>query len=814
MKNTLTLAILLFFNILIAQENKKSIQIKRVTTAPILDGKLDDDAWKDVKEAKDFVMFEPTSGTPEPQNRRSVIKIIYDNEAIYIGAYLFDDNPSEIPMQLGNRDEIGQVDYLQVNFNPNNDGQNDTEFIVMSTGVQADSKSKNSRFGGGNGFRRKDMSWSTVWFSEVSVVDDGWIVEMKIPYSALRFSNSKVQTWGINFLRQFKKQNEKYSWNFIDRTNGFHTQYAGELTGIEDVKPPVRLGFYPYASGTQTFYDGESVFTSSYGMDIKYGLTENFTLDATLIPDFGQAAFDNKVLNLGPFEQRFDEKRSFFTEGTEFFNKGRIFYSRRIGNRATRHYEAEDNLEENEVVNENPTKVNMINAVKVSGRTKKGLGVGFFNAVTERTYAIIKDTITGDSRKFMTESLANYNVLVLDQQFNKNSSVTLINTNVFREGDFRDANVTGLLFDISDKNNNFNVSGNIKTSNVYEDDETNTGFSSFLILGKKSGNIQYDIGFFGNDENYDVNDLGFSRENNAIRYFSGISYQIFEPTKHFNSYKFKLNGRVKYQTNPHEFSSAEIESSTVFKTINQFAFGTNVSTQIGSENDYREPRVFGRFFKQNGLFESSFFISTDYRRKFAIDIMPSYETRYNDPYKEFEISFVPRYRFSDKFNMIYEIELSKAFDEKGRVEELDNGTIIFGNRNKKTIENSLTSNLSFTTKSTIALSFRHYWSTVQYDDQYYSLNNDGTLSSNPYSENNDVNYNIWNFDLNYIWEFAPGSQLIALYRNSIFSYGDQSKLDFGDNLSNLFEEPVQHSFSLKLIYYIDYNQAKNWFKSA
>ena len=365
MKNIPLLCILLLTSVLYSQNAKKSTNAQRVNNAPKIDGKLDDSAWLNVEPAKDFIMFEPSSGIPEPENRKTTVKIVYDDKAIYIGAYLYDDAPGEIPMQFGNRDEIGQVDYLQVNFNPNNDGQNDTEFIVMSTGVQADSKSSNS----GNS-RRKDMSWSTVWYSDVSVVDDGWIVEMKIPYAALRFSNDEVQTWGLNILRNFKKQNESYSWNFIDRTKGNYPQYAGEIRGIENIQPPTRIEFYPYAAGAVNLYDGETSTISSIGMDLKYGLDETFTLDATLIPDFGQTAFDNQELNLGPFEQRFEERRTFFTEGTELFNKGRLFYSRRIGNRPTRYYDAEDDLEQNEEVVENPNTVKMLNAVKVSGRTK------------------------------------------------------------------------------------------------------------------------------------------------------------------------------------------------------------------------------------------------------------------------------------------------------------------------------------------------------------------------------------------------------------------------------------------------------------
>ena len=139
-----------------------------------------------------------------------------------------------------------------------------------------------------------------------------------------------------------------------------------------------------------------------------------------------------------------------------------------------------------------------------------------------------------------------------------------------------------------------------------------------------------------------------------------------------------------------------------------------------------------------------------------------------------------------------------------------NNDIIFGNRDVKTVTNALSGKLSFTVKSSLSLSFRHYWSPVTYDQNFYSLNNSGTLDNNNYVGNHDINYNIWNLDLNYSWEFAPGSQLVALYRNTIFNEDDLSSLSFGRNLDNLFEESIVNNFSLKFIYFLDYNKIKTW----
>ena len=301
-----------------------------------------------------------------------------------------------------------------------------------------------------------------------------------------------------------------------DKKIGRITQYAGKLENITGIEPPVRLSFFPYASAAYTSFDGESESDFNVGLDVKYGISESFTLDATLIPDFGQTAFDNLVLNLGPFEQQYRENRAFFTEGTELFGKGNLFYSRRIGNTPI-NYDFEIN--DNEEIIKNPESVNMLNALKVSGRTKNGLGIGFFNAVTEKTSAIVNNLTTNQTREVVTEPLANYNVLVLDQQFNTNSSVTLVNTNVLRNGSFRDANVTAILFNLANKSNKYRLYGDYKLSTIRENSSVTNGYSAFLEFAKIYGNYQFEIGHTQSNNTYDISDLGFQRRNNFSNFF-------------------------------------------------------------------------------------------------------------------------------------------------------------------------------------------------------------------------------------------------------------------------------------------------------
>jgi hypothetical protein len=781
--------------------NPKSIHALKISLQPTIDGVLDESLWKNSETAKDFVMFRPGIGTNEPQGKKTEVKVMYDDEAIYFGALLYDDDIKNIPLESATRDNFGQTDWFGIMLNPLNDGQNDTEFFIQATGNQGDAKAT---------INDEDFSWSAVWESAVKLDDEKWVVEVKIPYAALRFSNEKVQTWGLNFHRRMQNTKEQYTWNPIDKTIGNLQQYAGIIYGIENISPPTRLSFFPYTSSSYSIYNGENNFDTNFGMDVKYGISESFTLDATLIPDFGQTAFDNLTLNLGPFEQQYSEKRAFFTEGTELFSKGNLFYSRRVGNSPSTQIEESD-LDTNEEIISEPYDVKMLNALKISGRTKNGLGIGFFNAITEKATAKIKNKDTEEIRKIILEPFANYNVLVLDQQFNKNSSVSFVNTNVMRNGFFRDANVSALLFDLTNKANKFKIEGGGGMSYLNEFNEITKGFFTDISFRKNSGNWQYGIEHHLQDDKFNKNDLGFQRRNNFSKFESYLSYQTFEPTEKFDSFNISFWLDVDYLYKPNTYTSNEVGMRYVFQTKkSKLAFGGMAETSIGNEYDYYEPRVSGRFYKKTGRIMVNQWFSTDYRRKFALDARILVSKRLQDDNYFIFTEISPRLRVNDKLSFIYELNYSTDINDKGFVDILDDDTIIFGKRDSKSFTNAISGKYNFSTKSALNLSFRHYWSPVEYDNQYYLLNNNGTLDENSYSENHNINYNIWNFDLSYTWEFAPGSQLIALYRNSIFNEDQLADLNFKENLDNLFDESMLHNFSLRLVYYIDYNKAKNW----
>lgn len=789
-------------------QDKKILKAQRITTAPKIDGVIDDEIWKSLPKYSDFYMLEPSNEGLAQENVQTTVQLAYDNKAVYISAFMADNDASKIPTQFSQRDDINaQADIFMVGLNTYNDGINETRFWVTSAGTIADSRLSQNN---------EDFGFDIVFECRTTRDEKGWYAEFKIPYNALRFPEVDVQDWSVNFIRRLRRQNETHSWNRINQSVGQESQYNGIIQGVRDIKPPTRLTFFPFIQASTSTFDGDSTNEISGGLDIKYGLSDSFTLDAQLIPDFGQVAFDNVSLNLGPFEQTFGENRAFFTEGVELFRKGNIFFSRRIGGAPS----GEVTLDDNEEELLTPTKVNLINSVKISGRTKNNLGVGFLNSISEATYATIENVLDGSTRRELVEPLTNYNIIVLDQQFNQNSSVSLINTSVIRSGsDFRDANVTAAVFDLSNKENSFNLSGRAVVSSLSEQDSKNQlGFRSEIDLRRTKGKFRYRIGHDFANTTYDINDLGLNFTNNFNSFTAGTSYQIFEPTKRFNFYRYEFTARHRRLYKPDVHTRTSFNLNTVYVLKNRFAFG--YGAQYTTENnDFFEARVDDRFVIFDPNLDVNAFISSDYRKKLALDVRLSARTYFNENDNQQEwksILISPRYRFSDKLFMILSSEYSERNNNFGYVDD-DGVDVFLGNRDITSLENTISLAYNFDPFKVIDLQFRNFWSTADYSsNEFYVLNQDGTRSSIEYDfdERADprTNFNIWNLDLSFRWRFAPGSEASLLYRNQIFNEDNQATLDYNESLGNLFDEPVQHTVSLRVTYFIDYNNVKGLFK--
>ncbi len=793
----------LFFVLLIvlcvntyAQE--KTVRAHRTSEKIKIDGEINEQSWAEAQPTEGFVGFYPVYGSNPAQ--LSEVKVLYDNNSIYFLAKLFDKAVDSVYSEFTVRDnDNGNADYFRISLNPNNDGQNTFEFIVSAANVQTDIRISEID---------DDYSWDAVWFSAVSITEKAWFVEVEIPYSAIRFPKDPVQKWAVNFYRTVRRSREKSTWSAVDLSKGSESSQMGLIDNIKDIDAPLRLALMPYVSGYANGYKGNWGRSFSGGMDLKLGLSETYTLDMTLIPDFGQTTSDDVVLNLTPHETFYSENRPFFTEGTELFNKCDLFYSRRIGRIPQNYYIVEDAAENGDyIIDKNPGSAKLINAFKISGRGKNNLAVGIFNAVTADTWA--KVTLPdGSEDRVLTDPASNYNILVLDQSIGQNSYINLTNANVIRSGQTYFSNVTATSMKIMDKKNRFGVDALASYSmQNLEGNYIADGWKLNSSIGKFTGSWVYSIGTELVTDKYNSNDLGYQREYNEINTCAEVSYRKFSQFWIFNETRNSLELYYNTLFEGKAFTGSSLHVFNYATTKKHITFWNNLSIPLTDNNDYYEPRSPDRFYKRPGLFNENFFISTDYRKRIAFDLRCGI---YFDRVQRNGIwlSLSPITRVGKRFSLRYRISGDYDMGASGYAGTYDD-EIIFGNRDVISFTNFVNANYVFSNKLSLSVRARHYVSSVDYHE-FYTLENDGTLLL--YDESgfaNDYNFNTFNVDLLLSWNFLPGSYLSVMWKNQIFSIGDVPEATempgYFENFKQIWDESQVNNFSLKLIYYLDYN---------
>ena len=795
---------------------KPSLKATRITKAPKIDGQPTDECWKGLPIATDFVMHRP-----QPYKKsefKTEFKIAYDDVAIYVLGYMYDTEPQKIRRELGARDDASvATDLINVGFDTYDDDQNAFRFGVTAAGVQFDSRVSN-----GN---NTDFSWDAVWQSSVSLQKDGWVAEFRIPLSAVRFANKPLQTWGFQLARGINRTTEEGSWGGFDpKIDGLVIQY-GSLTELENIKPPLRLQFSPYlATGIQSSpsYDNNNVVTYgnqtqiSGGLDVKYGLNQSFTLDMTLIPNFGQVQSDNKVLNLSPFEVQFNENRPFFTEGSEIFGKGDIFYSRRIGGQPEGYYGVSTN--KNEVIKSNPSETQLYNATKISGRTKGNLGIGFLNAVTAPMFAEIKNTETGEIRRQQTGLMTNYNVFVLNQALKNNSEISFTNASTLRDGGGRDANVSSLFTRLRDKKSKYELRAGGRLSQIFEkDQDVNRGFTTNWSVNKISGNWTWGVNEDIWSNKWDPNDLGIFNGNNFISHNANVSYQQVEPNKVFLTSNVWANVNHNLQYSTQKFMDMNLNGGFWGKFKSQWWANMWWYTEPVPTYDFFEPRQEGKQFRRPEMYIMGSNFGSDQRKKLYWYSHISYATRPETGYSRLRLIAEPRYRVNNKLSFSHFVHYAKEKKDIGYAfanNTIDNDNI-FGNRDRTTIENMFSAKYTFNPKSNLTFRARHYWSKVVYN-KFYKLNDNGTVTDKEWKGNQDQNFNIFNIDMIYTWQFAPGSFVNVIWKNNVFN-GEGGKegirnQDYFTNVDKTFNTPASNNLTLKVIYFLDYQDIEHKFK--
>ena len=793
---------------------------RTITTAKAgeieIDGKLDEPDWQRVETVSDFVQITPDAGAPA--TLQTEVRVLYDDEAMYIGAHCY-GSPDQISRVLSQRDQYNaNTDYFSVMIDTYKDRLNGFVFSISTEGVQYDSK-----IYGGEYNSKLDM----IWYAEIEHSDSGYTVEIKIPYSAIRFSPAEVQDWGINFTRYHALNREESTWNPVKPDLDNVVAQGGTLLGLKDIHPPVRLFFSPYVSGYVDHYPIESEeindWTTSLngGMDVKYGINEAYTLDMTLIPDFGQVVTDNVVLNLSPFEIFFQENRPFFNEGVELFEKTGHFYSRRVGFDIVNRNRASEKLEDNEIIVSNPTTTQLYNASKVSGRGKGGLGVGVFNGITAPQYAILEDTITIEQREIETSPIANYNVLVMDQNLPNNSSVTLTNTNVWRSGETYNANVTALATQLNTKDNAYFVQGDFSLSQKYHRTGNEFGHAANFRTGKQTGNFVFNTSYLEQSDTYDQNDLGFLLVNNKRNISKSVSYNIYKPFWKLNRFWSTFSNTYRRLYEPDVYTGTDFNLSTGITNKKFHSASMRFSGTYTENYDYFESRQapsLNSVFIRPQRFSANGWISSNYQKVFALDASFNFTQHQMSGWNDLSYRIAPRFRIGNHFFLIYSFEDEQNNQQRGYAipfngQQPDGYRPIFSNRDVRTITNTIDFEWNINNKSGLNLRARHYWSRVSINN-FHELQENGRLSDVTLNESDlfnsenesvyDYNFNFFSVDLVYRWIFSPASELTLVWKNNIEFADSHPSTYFFENIQNTLLADQLNSFSVRIVYFLDY----------
>lgn len=564
---------------------------------PKVDGLLDDACWGLVEWSGDFVQYQPSEG--DPPSQQTEFKVIYDDHALYFGIRAHDSHPEEIVNRLARRDWF-PGDWVEINIDSYGDKRTAFSFTSSVSGTRGDEFISND----GDDW---DGSWDPVWNLATNIDAEGWTAEIRIPLSQLRFNSAIEQSWGLQVQRRVFREEERSVWAPVVSDESGWVSRFGDLNGIKSISAGRRLELTPYgvASGTtypeiagDPFNDGQDG-EFSLGLDGKFGVTNNLTLDFTFNPDFGQIEADPSEVNLSAFETFFPERRPFFIEGRnilEFqlspavtggpFTSDRLFYSRRIGGQP----HAQPHLVDGEYADLNEQS-SIIAAAKLTGKTSKGLSIGLLQSLTAEEKVQVAG-LTGD-REEIVEPLTNYLVGRLQQDFNDGAThIGLIGTSVHRRLDgtgidflHQQAYAGGVDFHHSWSKRRWYVEGSSLVSLVKGSEEalartqrsssryfqrpdndsadfdpTRTSLSGSahsLRLGLSRGEgLRFQTGITGRTPGFEINDAGYQRNADEINQFTWAGYNWSRPFLLFRQASLNAN-----QWNDWDFSGAHLRAA-------------------------------------------------------------------------------------------------------------------------------------------------------------------------------------------------------------------------------------------------------------
>jgi hypothetical protein len=556
--------------------SSREVQAKRSDEVIHIDGRLSEAVWQGAG-VGDFIQSNPLDG--KPASERTEVWVAFDEKALYVAARLYDAEPGKIVSLLGRRDDDLDSDWFSFAVDPYFDRRSGFQFSVNPAGSIIDKTLYNDEW--------NDSTWDGIWESAARIDDQGWTVEMRIPYDQLRFPTRSEYIWGVNFKRTIQRKNEQDFFSWVPKEeNGFVSRFA-RLNGIRDIRPGHHFEAVPYTLGKLAFSPREegnpfrtgSDVLASVGFDLKYGLKSNLTLDLSLNPDFGQVEVDPAEVNLSAFETYYSEKRPFFIEGANTFAFGyggansnfgfnwgnpEFFYSRRVGRPPQGSVDSEGYVSY-------PEKTTILGAAKLSGKLAGNWNIGFLNAVTAREYADV-DSMGARSRQEV-EPFSNYSVLRVQKEFNQGrQGLGFISSCVVRDlgepglrdilgkqalalgadgwlqlGKTQEWALTGWLgatrvagsrdYILDLQRSPLHYFQRPDADHLAVDTEATSlgGWAGRLALNKQKGNVIFNAALGAVSPGFEINDLGYQWRGDYVNAHLAAGYNWLHPGKVFRS---------------------------------------------------------------------------------------------------------------------------------------------------------------------------------------------------------------------------------------------------------------------------------------
>lgn len=805
MKISFTLLILFSSIIVHARTAFPSISAVRTARPPVIDGYLDDLAWNTAHGGSDFIQRDPVEGAPASE--KTVFKILYDDDNLYVSAMMFDANPDSIVARLARRDDLAESDFFAVGLDSYNDKQTAFVFLVLASGTKVDYLAYSDG-------KYEDYSWDPVWEVQTRMLPDGWSAEMKIPLSQIRFTQGN-DTWGVNAARKITRKQEETHWSLMSKSqDGFASQF-GTMTGMADVMLPVLFEVLPYAVGSSEHYPQKSDRIKSEkirpnaGVDIKYGVSSNFTLDATINPDFAQVEADPAVLNLTTFETFYPEQRPFFIEGTQIirfvtfggdFGPG-LFYSRRIGRPISVRLP-----DDGEIITDEPRSATILGAVKFSGKTESGTSVGVLSALTQEEEFSYRDTL-GIYRTLRAEPSSSYNLVRVKQDFWNNSTVGGILTAAARDGK-NPAYTAGSDWDIKFGNNMYRTTGFYAHSRIIDPSgAVREGSAGKANFAKVSGEWTWSTNVDFTSRRYYINDIGFFNSPNDYGASGNVGYRNFSPGEYLRSFRLSLNPHFRWNYDGLTLFR-EMRFDAAAQLLNYWWLEAAVQYSNGEKDPY-EPRGYGVY-----NFPSSIFvrgeIETDNRAPVVLNLEENFRRNAQGATINnagFSIVLRPTPAMEYRLTVGYATDRGLNAFADAETDSIvtfapSQPFAVFGKRDVDRTDLTLRSSILFTNNISLQIYNQYFWAKGRYND-FSVLMRNGTLASYAYRGNVDFNRTSFISNVVLRWEYREGSTFYVVWSHGrLFRQTGGYGTGFGSSIDNTLGIAPDNTYVVKVSYWL------------